>query len=381
MPFLTSARQYCLDHFSALNHELRFWHTSATKMLFAAEVIVALALAVWVSEKLGLHFAWWAALSSFAVTKATPKESSVRALQRLLGTIVGGCFGLLATVVVLPYVDVAFLLCGLIGGYTVYRANESPWSYAWLLGAVTAMMVIIDAQSVSSFPVVVRFTLSRISEVAVGISMCLVTGFVFHWISTLLNLAGDKSPAATASVIVVSESEWRSKRILLGVEAGIAVFIVALILWQANISDLSQALVTVIAISVLPAGKNTPETNTQIIVRMVQRLVGCLLAGILGILLLPVLHGSAWLYILALTAGLWLGCHLQQGSDNVSYTGRQFTIAWIMIFIQPHYWSADPHVALQRFYGIILGVLMLAIIMLLVRVLKAHLSHRLRVKP
>lgn len=374
MPFLTSARQYCCAHFSALNHELRFWHTSATRMLFTVEVIVALALAVWVSEKLGLHFAWWAALSSFAVTKSTPKESARRALQRLLGTIVGGVVGLLATIAVVPYVDVSFLLCSLIGGYTVYCANESPWSYAWLLGAVTAMMVIIDAQSVSTFSVVMRFTLSRIAEVAVGVSLCVIVGLIFRWIGAKLNLNDDKPAAKPAIETAVSEKVWRTKRILLGVEAGIAIYIVALILWQANISDFSQALVTIIALPVLPAGKTTPETNLQIIDRMFQRLVGCLLAGVLAIALLPLLHGSPILYILTLVAGLWLGCHLQLGSQSVSYTGTQFTMAWIMIFIQPHYWFADPHVAMLRFYGIMVGVLVLAIIMLLARTLKACLT-------
>lgn len=335
-------------------------------MLFTVEVVVALALAVWVSESLGMHFAWWAALSSFAVAKATPKESAIRGLQRLLGTIVGGVVGILATIAVVPYVDVSFFLCGLIGGYTVYRANESPWSYAWVLGAVTAMMVIIDAQSVSTFSVVLRFTFSRIAEVAVGISACAIISLVFHWIGTKLNMVEDSIPVMRPAATVVSEQDWRNRRIMLGVEAGFSVLIVAMVLWQANISDLSQALVTIIAVPILPAGKNTPETNGQIIDRMAQRLVGCLLAGVLGILLLPLLQDSPFLYILTFTVGLWIGCHLQQGSERVSYTGRQFTIAWIMIFIQPHYWSADPNTAVMRFYGIMLGVLTLAVIMLLV---------------
>lgn len=77
---------------------------------------------------------------------------------------------------------------------------------------------------------------------------------------------------------------------------------------------------------------------------------------------------------LTLSAGLWLGCHLQLGCESVSYTGTQFTMAWIMIFIQPHYWFADPHVAMLLFYGTMVGVLVLAVIMLVVRMFKEHLS-------
>ncbi|WP_189389026.1 hypothetical protein [Buttiauxella sp. B2] len=45
-----------------------------------------------------------------------------------------------------------------------------------------------------------------------------------------------------------------------------------------------------------------------------------------------------------------------------------------MIFIQPHYWFADPHVAMLLFYGTMVGVLVLAVIMLVVRMFKEHLS-------
>ena len=60
---------------------------------------------------------------------------------------------------------------------------------------------------------------------------------------------------------------------------------------------------------------------------------------------------------------MWIGCHVQTGSHGASYVGRQFTIAFIMVFVQDHQWSADPLPALLRLEGILIGIATLAAMM------------------
>jgi hypothetical protein len=64
--------------------------------------------------------------------------------------------------------------------------------------------------------------------------------------------------------------------------------------------------------------------------------------------------------ILALSIGVWIGCHVQTGREGASYVGRQFTIALIMVFVQDHHRSADPVPALMRLSGILTGIVVLA---------------------
>jgi hypothetical protein len=64
--------------------------------------------------------------------------------------------------------------------------------------------------------------------------------------------------------------------------------------------------------------------------------------------------------MLALSIGVWIGCHVQTGRERASYVGRQFTIAFIMVFVQDHHWPADPVPALMRLSGILTGIVVLA---------------------
>jgi hypothetical protein len=61
---------------------------------------------------------------------------------------------------------------------------------------------------------------------------------------------------------------------------------------------------------------------------------------------------------------VWFGCHVQTGKEGASYVGRQFTIAFIMVFVQDHRWSADPLPALMRLSGILTGIVVLTAVIL-----------------
>jgi hypothetical protein len=147
---------------------------------------------------------------------------------------------------------------------------------------------------------------------------------------------------------------------LLGLQGALAIVILAALTYILHLPGFAQAMVTAIAVLILPAGLPADRTRQPVMEKMVQRVAGCLLAGALAVALLPLVQGQAILCVLTLSVGVWTGCHVQTGREGASYVGRQFTIAFIMVFVQDHHWSADPLPALMRLSGILTGIVALA---------------------
>jgi uncharacterized membrane protein YccC len=151
---------------------------------------------------------------------------------------------------------------------------------------------------------------------------------------------------------------------LLSVQAAVSITILASLTYVLHLPGFAQAMVTAIAVLIVPPGLAADRTQQPVMEKMVQRVAGCLLAGVLGVALLPLMHGQAVLCMLALSIDVWAGCHVQTGREGASYVGRQFTIAFIMVFVQDHHWSSDPIPALMRLSGIVIGIVVLAAVML-----------------
>ncbi|MGA9919597.1 MAG: FUSC family protein [Paraburkholderia sp.] len=156
----------------------------------------------------------------------------------------------------------------------------------------------------------------------------------------------------------------RPTRMLLGLQAALSITILGSLTYVMHLLGFAQAMVTAIAVLIVPPGLAADSTRQPVMEKMVQRVAGCLLAGVLGVALLPLIQGQAMLCMLALAIGVWTGCHVQTGREGASYVGRQFTIAFIMVFVQDHHWSADPLPALMRLSGILAGIFVLAAVML-----------------
>jgi hypothetical protein len=120
----------------------------------------------------------------------------------------------------------------------------------------------------------------------------------------------------------------------------------------------------------LTAVPSVPSAATQLLqvaLRPIGTVLGVQGALAMGLALLPLTRGAAIACMLALSLGVWVGCHVQTGLKGATYIGRQFTIAFIMVFVQDHGWSTDPGPALTRLSGILAGIVVLAVVMLITR--------------
>ena len=316
-----------------------------------------------VSDALHLTYPGWAALSSFAVMSQSIRVSVTRAGHRIIGTLIGGTLALVLVPVLSFSPLLLILFCALSGAVVVWIAGTSSRAYAWVLGAVSVMRVLAEAQTGNDIPALLRFTSERLEEVIIGCALCVLIVLLFY----PLNKHSLTTPSAEDPVSP-------ALRCQLALQAGITLALVASILLKFAMSGFWQAMVSVLAILILP---NTHKDKTSLIhQRMQQRFAGCCIAALLSLLLLPLLQGSPPFYMITLTAGLWLGCYLQQKNPDVSYLGRQFTVAWIIVFIQDQLWLADAKTGVVRCLSILLAVMILALVMV-----AGHYLINIRKKP
>lgn len=366
--------QTCRAAMFALGRELAAWKPSRQRATFAAEAVLSVALSVALANALHLSNTWWAAVSGFAVMQTSFTGSVQRAIHRILGTLLGAALGTLVGPWIgdRPWLFVPVL--GVIGGVAVYYANGPKAAYAWILGGITALMVTYEAHQLASVRATALFAALRVAEVVVGTLACLLVAGVFHfgpryyrkaWPSSMVAPAAARAAGRPAAARAAPSLEsLRPARMLLCVQGALAIAVLAALTYLLHLPGFAQALVTALAVLVLPASLLVGRGRQPIVEKMVQRVAGCLLAGVLGVALLPLMQGQALLCMLALAAGVWLGCHVQTGQEGASYVGRQFTIAFIMVFVQDHHWSADPLPALLRLSGILTGIVILAGVML-----------------
>ncbi|MGE8164609.1 FUSC family protein [Paraburkholderia sp. NPDC080076] len=375
MTLFGTLAQICRTALFGLGRELAAWKPSGARATFGAEAMLSVALSVALANALHLSDAWWAAISGFAVMQTSFAGSVQRAAHRIMGTVIGAALGTLAGPWIgdRPWLFVPAL--GVIGAVTVHRANGSKAAYAWILGGVTALMVTYEAHKFATVRATAIFAALRVAEVAVGTLACLLVASVFHFgpkwyrknrtslAASVARAAGD-SGVPSAAILTPPLESARSTRMLLCLQAALSITILASLTYVLHLPGFAQAMVTAIAVLIVPPGLAIDRTRQPVMEKMVQRVAGCLLAGAIGVALLPLMQGHAMLCMLALSIGVWAGCHVQTGREGASYVGRQFTIAFIMVFVQDHHWSADPLPALMRLSGILTGIVVLAAVML-----------------
>jgi hypothetical protein len=166
--------------------------------------------------------------------------------------------------------------------------------------------------------------------------------------------------------------------LVLGLQSALAVAILAICTYYLKMPGFAQAMITAVAVLVLPAGMQAEQTRRGAAQKMVQRVIGCVLAGALAMALLPLAQGQAVPSLLALAFGVWAGCHVQTGTEGASYIGRQFTIAFIMVFVQDHHWSTEATPALMRLSGILAGIAALTVVMIITSSLHFRVVARAR---
>jgi uncharacterized membrane protein YccC len=318
----------------------------------ALSVGVALTMAFW----LHLTAPYWAAITGYVCMQANQPASLRRALHRIAGTVCGAVSALVLFSAVAYDHFATMMVLFFAGTIAILGSLLSRYSYAWLLGGITAIIVILGALNDPSLAPSLAFY--RSTEIILGALSALA-------VSALL-LPNVPSPAPSAP-------GWRS---LLGdhwhvlshaLRTGLCVALVPVIWDIFSLPDLSQMAISVGAIMAVPelTGDATRD-NQAIAERAKQRIGGCLLGGITGLLMVHV--AGSWPYafwLLAIMGLAGIASELQTSPHALTVAGPQAAVALILTMVQDNGRALSVAPGLERVAGMLGALVLLFLVNLL----------------
>lgn len=340
-----------------LRDEMAELHLRSARTCQCAIAALAVALATTIALETRVDAPWWAAISAFVSIRTTAPASAQRGALRIMGTATGAVIGLLLSPwliedqVALSLVLLAVSTLGVLG------LQVSEHGYAWLLGAVTIVMVLLAALSdpLSSLDIACNPT----AEVTIGTAAAILVALV---------LAADTENAPIQSTAPgwsnLLGTQWPSLQHAL--RAGVAVMLVPLVWGWLELPSLSQTAVTAAAVMAVPALSNDEVANRQIITeRATHRFLGCLLGGVAGLacLVLSIENFGPWL--LMLMAGIWIAAHVQGSHRGIGYVDTQGAVVFISTLVHGRGPPTSIFPGIHRFAGITGGLLILLVVSLL----------------
>jgi uncharacterized membrane protein YccC len=303
----------------ALASELGLLAFRGPRGLEALEAALSVTLAVLVVLAMHSDNPWWAGLTAFMVTRASPAVTLSRGLMRIVGSIVGAAIGVII-LRLFVYQPLPFCLCLFLVAFVgCFGFAISRFSYAWLMGSVTANLVMLIAFTQPQ----IAFTIAvdRAADVVIGtVASLLVCG--------LMPAADDIGPVAPPGQLGPPplafwrrrwEAEfhrWLSGNRLLIIHAcriALTVMLLpALASWLSPVSPVTIGLTSVMVMAV--PTKVIVEADMRVIVqRSAHRVIGCLLGALIGLACLAVVGSDFVLWVLLLAIGVWLCSQIQTG--------------------------------------------------------------------
>ena len=369
-----------------------------TPPLQALRPVLSVAMAVGAAHALGLHDAWWAAITAFMVMQATFGASLYRGLLRVVGTVCGAALGFVLgpALAVHPVAFVAALGAAAWGG--LFAALLLRHSYAWVLALVTFIMVMCEALSNLSAPSTLQtlgsFATERVANIVVGTLACIVVA----GLTELHPKLAWSSLPVTFSPTPPSGADHRLAAFH-ALNGAVAVVLLAIIALLYDMRSFSQAMVTTLAVLVVPLSAaasgavgtiDAPGTadasasidpTTSVLHRMAQRFAGCALAGVVAFALLPLIDGKPVWCQLVLVVGLWAGAWGMRSTFRWPYAATQFSVAFLMVFVQDRGWNVDTDPAAQRLLGVFAGIAVLTLVIYLLKPLHTQANKPTRNLP
>jgi len=363
----------------ALVTELRSLEWRGRRGLEATEAAASVTLAVLAALALHSDEPWWAAITAFMVTRAAPVEAVSRAIMRVAGSIVGALAALVA-LRLFVYQSLPFLLClFLLSCIGLFGFVTSRYGYAWLIGAVTACLVMLMSfdQPQAAFNTAVN----RVIDVVIGTA------------ASLLVCALSPSPTDAVASPAASLLEppplafWRRRygdelmRWLPGngpllvhaCRGGLTVMLLpALAEWIAPVSPVTIGVTVVIVMSI-PTTAIIQSDNRAIIQRGVHRLIGCLIGALVGLACLAFVGDDFLLWIALIPPGIWLCSQIQTGTTGISYIGTQAMFSYLMSMLQGQGPPDTIAPGFSRLVGVMGGLSILFLVTLILSLIP--LSH------
>ncbi|RUL67127.1 hypothetical protein EKH79_00530 [Dyella dinghuensis] len=367
---------------TSLAAELAQLRLTGPRAWLCAETVGAVICAVVMADVFHLKERWWVALSAYTIVRAHFGASIIRCVERIVGTAIGAACGFAVAAIAIHNAWTFALVLGLIAAVGLYWMIGSKRGYSWILGTVTALMVVSQAASEPSLGV---FALTRVADVAVGVTSALLMVALFELISRMRRGVVAKNQASASFVQGKTEqgslpqespgSTIRKLRTFQAMQGAICIGALSAVDYCHPIPSFAQALVSIVAVLFVPLPALLQSDDQRVVfVRMLNRMLGCAFAALIAIALLPLIGNFSVLCAMALAGGVWIASHVQTGSSATSYIGTQFGIGFIMVFVQDQAWSTDASAAERRLAGMLIGLISLAVVMSIASAIRRYMA-------
>jgi uncharacterized membrane protein YccC len=355
---------------AALATELRSLEWRGARGLEAAEAAASVTLAVLAALAWHSDDPWWAGITAFMVTRAAPAAAVLRGIMRVIGSIVGAGVALLA-LRLFVYQSLPFLLClFVLSCIGLFGFVMSRYGYAWLVGAVTACLVML--MSFDQPQIAFTTAVDRVIDVMIGTGASLV----------VCGLSPAPPAAASAPASALLEPPplafWRrdygaelarwlppnAPLVLHACRGGLTVMLMpALAEWIAPVSPVTVGL-TVVMVMSIPTTAIFQSGSTAIIEKAAHRLTGALLGALVGLACLAFVGSDFLLWLVLIPSGIWLSSQIQTGTTGVSYIGTQAMFAYLMSMVQGQGPPDTIAPGFQRLVGVMGGLSILFVVTL-----------------
>jgi uncharacterized membrane protein YccC len=319
----------------------------------ATASMIAVVSAVTIANAMHLDDPWWAAISGYVSMQRTAPASLQRALLRVVGTIVGAALGLFALRWVAYDMFACCLVIFAVATISIIGSNVSRYAYAWLLIIVTFGLVALPSlDAPAGAP---ALAVNRFLEVIVGSG----TG-------VLVAMLLEPSPTMAAPVALGWSGLFGRKLYvtLHSMRWALAIALLPL-LWRIfNLTGMSQSAVTLVAILATPVATDLHDTNRQLLVKGVQRLLGCAIGGVVGLALIGLGIDSLLPWLVSLAVPVWFCAYIQNGTHSATYVGAQAGFVLIVTLIQGHGPPISMTPGIDRLVGIFCGLFVLMMVVL-----------------
>lgn len=333
--------------------ELRALVTPGPRMVdeiaCVASVMLAIALAHW----WGARMVAWAAFTAFVLMKGDARETMLRGVLRIVGTLVGAGLALLVVPLAARSLPLAMVLAALVGGFGLYGTLTARRGYAWLLLGLTFEMILLDKlehPTLDTFD----FARTRCLEVVAGTVACVAVSVTVGWLSR----------SGTAPLETAPRMHWHPGAARHAAQAALALALLPLLHRFVGVPELAQASVTIMAVMIVPVAGIGASGLVPVSRKLLHRAVGCLIGGGLALAVLIVAQGSVPVLIAGTCLGIVLGRHIENGSTRAPYIGLQFTLAVLVVLVPDSYAQAEFRPGIQRLISIFIGMALLEPVLL-----------------
>jgi uncharacterized membrane protein YccC len=300
---------------------------------------LAVVVAVLVSVSAGLDQPYWAAISALVVSNVDRTALFTKGVLRVAGTVLGIVTGYYTALAIegLPFAQLFVIL--VVAALGTYARRRSAYSYAWFYAAISFLLVMTC--SLTTPEQLYPFARNRCYEIVIGVVAATIANWGFGPRSSAL--VGLQAAVITTNA---AEAAWQ------GLAAGVGAVAIVLIWSLYDLPSLAQVFASSLVIL-----DSDPQTSR---LRGTQRIVGCILGGVLGLVVIGIDAVDFVWWLLALFGGIALCARLHLSPHPQAYVGTQMGVAFLTVVAVGPPESIEP--PLNRLLGIVVGVSIMMVV-------------------